>query len=217
MFDSRRRRLLILSSCSASMLSLGLSKAARAISLASKAAPTATQNPSEWMDKWMDVWKSNSKEVDGVLYLGRFADPTYFLTKRISWKPNANQDVKLPKISVPIGFVTDFASIPRLFWSLLRPDGNYAYAAVIHDFLYWTQLTTRENSDMIFKLAMGDFKIPKTEADAIYAAVRAGGGKAWSDNARLKRRGERRILKIVPTNPVTYWPDYKKDPAVFVK
>lgn len=217
MFDVRRRRVLILSSCSASMLSPCLSLAAQAASAANKPTPTGEQNPSEWMDKWIDVWKNNSKEVGGVLYLGRFADPTYFLTKRISWKPNANQDVKLPKISVPVGFVTDFASIPRAFWSLLRPDGNYAYAAVIHDFLYWTQLTTRENSDMIIKLAMGDFKIPKTEADAIYTAVRAGGGKAWNENTELKRRGERRILKTFPTSPVTYWSDYKKDPAVFVR
>ena len=216
MFDARRRQLLILTSGSANMLFSGLSLAAETASAASTAIPTATKSPSEWMDKWIAVWKKNSKEVGGVLYLGRFADPMYFLTKQISWKPNANQDVKLPNISVPVGFVTDFASIPRIFWSMLRPDGNYAYAAVIHDFLYWTQLTTRENSDMIFKLAMGDFKIPESKANAIYAAVRAGGGKAWNHNADLKRRGERRILKVFPTNPATSWPDYKKDPEVFL-
>ena len=217
MFNVRRRRFLVLGSCSASLLSPCLSMAVQVAPARKAAVPSTTPSPSNWMDKWIDAWKKDAKEVHGVLYLGRFADPTYFLTKKISWKPNANQDAKLPKISVPVGFVTDFASIPREFWSLLRPDGNYAYAAVIHDFLYWNQLTSRENSDMIFRLAMGDFKIPKIEADSIYAAVRLAGGKAWKENAELKKRGERRILKTFPTNPVTYWPEYKKDPAVFVK
>ena len=48
---------------------------------------------------------------------------------------------------MPTGFVTDFASIPPIFYSVLRPDGEYAYAAVIHDYLYWTQTRPREDAD----------------------------------------------------------------------
>jgi len=35
-----------------------------------------------------------------------------------------------------VGFVTDFASIPRPLWWLLPKWGKYGKAAVIHDYLY---------------------------------------------------------------------------------
>jgi len=172
---------------------------------------------SAWMDKWIDRWKSAGKDVEGMLYLGRFADPFYFLTKQIAWKPNADQGYKLPRVTVPLGFVTDFASIPRAFWSLLRPDGDYAYAAVIHDYLYWNQALSREQSDLIFKLAMQDFKIGAAEVTTIYAGVRAGGAGPWKENAKLKAGGERRVLKTPPKDPRVKWVDYKKRAEVFRK
>ncbi|ECG8634089.1 DUF1353 domain-containing protein, partial [Salmonella enterica subsp. salamae] len=45
-------------------------------------------------------------------------------------------------IEVPAGFVTDLATIPRIFWSLMPPDGKYAKAAIIHDYLYDNALRT---------------------------------------------------------------------------
>ena len=40
--------------------------------------------------------------------------------------------------------MTDYASIPSVLWSFgLSPHGLYSRAAVIHDYLYWTQLCTR--------------------------------------------------------------------------
>lgn len=37
-------------------------------------------------------------------------------------------------ITVPGGFATDLATIPRIFWWLLPPQGAYERAAVLHDF-----------------------------------------------------------------------------------
>lgn len=37
-------------------------------------------------------------------------------------------------ITVPAGFSTDLASVPRLFWGLLPPTGIYERAATFHDF-----------------------------------------------------------------------------------
>lgn len=185
---------------------------------AAQASPTDTGGrltASLWMDKWIERWKSAGKDVEGMLYLGRFADPFYFLTKTIAWKPNADQGSKLPKVTVPVGFVTDFASIPRPFWSLLRPDGDYAYAAVIHDYLYWNQALSRDQSDLIFKLAMQDFKIGSSEVTTIYAGVRAGGAGPWKENAKLKASGERRVLKTPPKDPTIKWVDHKKRADVF--
>jgi hypothetical protein len=39
-------------------------------------------------------------------------------------------------ITIPAGFVTDFASIPRFLWSIYPPTGRYQEAAVVHDWLY---------------------------------------------------------------------------------
>lgn len=36
---------------------------------------------------------------------------------------------------VPAGFKTDLATVPRIFWSLLPPQGAYEAAAVLHDYL----------------------------------------------------------------------------------
>ena len=38
-------------------------------------------------------------------------------------------------IEVPAGFVSDLASVPRIFWPFLPPDGDYSQAAVLHDWL----------------------------------------------------------------------------------
>lgn len=37
-------------------------------------------------------------------------------------------------IEVPPGFVTDGATIPRLFWALLPTWGSYSRAAAVHDY-----------------------------------------------------------------------------------
>ena len=39
------------------------------------------------------------------------------------------------KITVPAGFITDGASVPRFLWPFLPSWGRYARAAVVHDYL----------------------------------------------------------------------------------
>lgn len=173
---------------------------------------TATQNTmEEWMDRWMHA---RTRGEEGTLFLSRFVEPVYFLTKPIKWKPNLDQPGYKP-VTVPVGFVTDLASIPRPFWSMLRPDGEYVYPAIVHDYLYWMQDRPRETADRILKLGMQDFGVERGTVAVIYRAVRAGGGSSWNQNRELKRAGERRILKIFPDDPRTRWIKYKQNPAVF--
>jgi len=40
------------------------------------------------------------------------------------------------EITIPKGFVTDYASVPRYLWWLYPPVGGYDDAAVVHDYLY---------------------------------------------------------------------------------
>jgi hypothetical protein len=55
-----------------------------------------------------------------------------------------------------------------MFWSALRPDGEYAYAAVVHDYLYWTQSRSREEADQILKMAMEDSEVESLIGTAAY-------------------------------------------------
>ena len=175
------------------------------------ATPVVGQEPDAV--QWMDSWMFGTRYPEGEMHVGRFKDPVYYLLKPIAWKPN-DKASKLPPVLVPAGFITDFASIPRIFWSALRPDGEYAYAAIIHDYLYWEQRVSRETADNIFREVLKDFNVDTITTLAIYNAVRVGGGSAWRDIAKAKAKGERRILRALPTDPRISWAEWRKRPDV---
>jgi hypothetical protein len=86
------------------------------------------------------------------------------------------------KITVPDGFVTNFASIPKFLWSVYPPTGLYGKAAVIHDFLYanagifysdseWRKYS-REQCDVVFLTAMKALGVPHHTYRLMYHAVR---------------------------------------------
>ena len=83
-------------------------------------------------------------------------------------------------ITVPEGFITDFASVPRAFWWLLPPAGKYAGAALVHDYLYRTHLYSRKDADDIFLEAMEVLQVPRWKREIMYYAVRMFGWKAYS-------------------------------------
>jgi Protein of unknown function (DUF1353) len=168
----------------------------------------------EWMDRVLAQLKTKGVETGG-LRLGRFKDPMYFLLNPIQWRPGDGDNPNLPHVEVPAGFVTDLASIPRLFWSLLRPDGDYVYAAILHDYLYWEQTTSKSTADMVLKIGMMDLGVSDIVVTTIYQAVRLAGQSAWDDNTKLKAGGERRILVQFPDDPRVTWSQWKRRPAVF--
>ncbi|EKH1093474.1 DUF1353 domain-containing protein [Salmonella enterica] len=75
-------------------------------------------------------------------------------------------------IEVPAGFITDLATVPRIFWILLPPDGKYAKAAIIHDYLYDNALRTKYEADRIFLDGMTVLGVPKWKKMIMYWAVR---------------------------------------------
>mgnify|MGYP003393857503 CR=1 FL=1 len=75
-------------------------------------------------------------------------------------------------IDVPEGFVTDFASVPRPFWIIFPPDGQYTQAAVLHDFLYSEKKRKRAECDRIFLEAMTVLNVPPWKRWVMYLAVR---------------------------------------------
>lgn len=177
-------------------------------------AQASVAETSESMERWLD-FAAQSRSIDSPLYMGRFREPVYFLVESISWTPRFIEASKLSKVLVPKGFVTDLASIPPIFYSLLRPDGEFAYAAIIHDYLYWEQAGVRAQADEILKAAMQDLGVNRLKIEAIYAAVSAKGQKAWDENKRLKEEGEKRILAEFPPNAGISWDDWRRRPGVF--
>ncbi|EBH4413765.1 DUF1353 domain-containing protein, partial [Salmonella enterica] len=75
-------------------------------------------------------------------------------------------------IEVPAGFITDLATIPRIFWILLPPDGKYAKAAIIHDWMYDNALRTKKEADLIFLDGMTVLDVLKWKRTIMYWAVR---------------------------------------------
>jgi len=94
------------------------------------------------------------------------------------------------------GFVTDFTSVPRLFWLVIPRWGKYGNAAVIHDWLYWEQSDRRDRriSDSIFWEAMGNLGVNEWKRKIIYYAVRWFGWIAWNRNRNDKYNGDERII-----------------------
>ena len=84
-------------------------------------------------------------------------------------------------VYVPPMGETDGASIPRCFWNLLSPFGDYFYSSVIHDFLY-SKINTefhRDEADLIFKEAMFNVGVPWYRRETIYRAVRLFGASSF--------------------------------------
>lgn len=85
------------------------------------------------------------------------------------------------EIEVPEGFVTDFASVPRLLWRILPPWDRHAPAAVIHDWLYKSGLMPRAEADLIFLWVMEELDVKKWKRRSMYWGVRIGGWKPWGE------------------------------------
>lgn len=98
------------------------------------------------------------------------------------------------RITVRVGFQTDFASIPRIFWVVLPRWGRYGNAAVVHDWLYWTQERPRAAADAIFHEGMGVLGVRRVTRWVIYTAVRVFGRFAWIRNRADRAAGFDRVL-----------------------
>lgn len=88
-------------------------------------------------------------------------------------------DVAQKVFIVPDGFVTDFASVPRLPLAFLLAGDEAHEAAVVHDYIYSKHLTTRAQADAVFLEAMKATGEPAWRRTLMWAGVRFGGWIAW--------------------------------------
>ena len=85
-------------------------------------------------------------------------------------------------VTVPKGFQSDGASVPRALWSIYPPFGKYLEAAVVHD--YYCVLGHKGESPIDYKMAAKVFDeamevccVGKWRRFKMYWAVRLGGPK----------------------------------------
>jgi hypothetical protein len=131
---------------------------------------------------------------------------TFMLTEPLVYRVERTNQI----ITVPAGFVTDFASVPWAARSIIDVVGKHSVGAVVHDYLYWDQQCSRYEADLLLHEAMVEYKSSWFEKNAVYYAVRARAGGAWDGNAEERKKGLPRIMPnlTLPANAV--WTDYRK-------
>ena len=115
-------------------------------------------------------------------------------------------------ITVPKGFVTDFASIPKAFRWLLGPTGRYSGASVLHDYLYWYQQCRRVEADRLYHRAMVESGVSLGMSDAMFLVLHFAGERAWNANKRDRRQG---LVRTIPAPfdsvpPLLTWNEYRR-------
>jgi hypothetical protein len=138
-----------------------------------------------------------------------FADGAYwYLREPLVWLAYDGRT-----ITVPAGFVTDFASIPRPIWTVLPKWEKYGPAAVVHDYLYWSQDVPRAQADRYFREAMADSHVRSLKRRAIYGAVRLFGTLSWRANQRDKLAMHPRIMERFdwPSSPSETWRERRRE------
>jgi hypothetical protein len=136
---------------------------------------------------------------DGTNFM--LVDPLFYEIKRTG-----------KTITVPAGFVTDFASVPwygRWFISVL---GKHSIPAIVHDYLYWEQRCSRDQADAILREAMGEYSSSSYDQMAVYYAVKYGAQGAWDQNAADRKKGYIKVLtgayQNIPLN--SGWDSYRE-------
>lgn len=164
----------------------------------------------------LQVWKTAPpKPASPQMVIHGLPTITRFAGDKAMWF-TANE-MGLNDVMVPVHFVTDLASIPAIFFQILPSDGPYTFPAIVHDWLYWHQAGTKDDADATLRDGMKAFGVESWKVDAIYTAVHKFGQMAWDSNAKLKARGEGRILAVIPDSPLITWDDWKTVAAHFVE
>lgn len=86
------------------------------------------------------------------------------------------------KYSIPKGFKTDLASIPRLLWPIFAPQySGFVAPAILHDYLYrCNNHVTRQFADEVLYSALINENVTPFTASKFYLGVRLFGGSHYA-------------------------------------
>ena len=85
------------------------------------------------------------------------------------------EDYVTPFGTVTKGSVSNGASIPRVFWSIIHPTGQLFEASVLHDYLYDNAINNKQFADLAFYNTMLYYGVNKLIAKPSYWLVRLRG------------------------------------------
>jgi hypothetical protein len=102
-------------------------------------------------------------------------DGKWFITSPLVYQ----SDLAMQAFTVPVGFPTDLASVPRIpiIFDALGATANAP--AALHDYLYTSHLTTRSMADAILREASASVGIPAWRSWMMWSGVRVFGSKYW--------------------------------------
>lgn len=93
-------------------------------------------------------------------------------------------------VTVPAGFRSDGASVPRFFWRAVFPPGDVhaLSGAFLHDFVYRTHPAgwTRKEADRVFFEILTADGVPWRRACLAWLGVRLFGAPAWRAGGEKK-------------------------------
>lgn len=98
------------------------------------------------------------------------------------------QEIQIGNYSVPKGFITDFASIPRVLWSLLPPWNDYGRASILHDYHYCSGTASRKEADNNMLEIMKEDKVGVIRRNLIYISVRLFGHTSYKNSKNLRNK-----------------------------
>jgi hypothetical protein len=107
---------------------------------------------------------------------------------RGTWRLTAplvyQSDVAAQTFTVPAGFETDFASVPRLAIAFALCGDSAHAASAVHDALYTYHWVDRATADAVLREAALVSGVPSWRASLLYYGVRIGGGGShWNGPA----------------------------------
>lgn len=107
-------------------------------------------------------------------------------------------------LAIPFGFVTDYASVPRLPLMFMVAGDTAHEAAVVHDWLYTVHAIDgreidRDLADAVFREAVEAVEGSRILASVMWAGVRLGGGSSWDAEGRVQPEHVRQIIRTIQT------------------
>lgn len=92
-------------------------------------------------------------------------------------------DVAGRTFTVPTGFVTNFASVPRIPIVYELAGDTSSAAATVHDYLYSTHIVSRATADDVLREASAVTDVPAWRRGIMWAGVRLFGWSHWGTAA----------------------------------
>ena len=119
------------------------------------------------------------------------APPLFMVSYPLRYETNSGEF----EIVVPVGFITDLASIPSELWWWESPYETIMAPAIFHDYLYWQQTCTKDEADAVMYLAMEELGLGLIKRKAVYAGIRTPFAQiAWNKNKNSRKSGESRFF-----------------------